>query len=148
MRMQASTLEELKDYERCILVAQHLPADRPDVFTIGWGHIKGVHLGMVWTQEHADEVLEEDVEAVELDVELLVQVPVNDNQFDALTMFAYNVGTGHDGLGGSTLLRLLNAGDYEKAADQFPRWNKSNGQVQPGLVRRRAWERALFLTPA
>jgi len=144
--MQPSTLEKLKEYEKCILEAQHLPADRPDVYTIGWGHIRGVYLGMVWTQDKADQVLQEDVEQVEADVELLVNVDLTDNQFDALTMFAYNVGTAHDGLGGSTLLRLLNAGDYQGAADQFPRWNKSNGKVQGGLVTRRAWERALFLS--
>ena len=59
--------------------------------------------------------------------------------------FAYNVGTG--ALQKSTLIKLLNAGDTQGAADQFLRWNKAGGQVVAGLTRRREAERKLFLTP-
>jgi hypothetical protein len=72
-------------------------------------------------------------------------VPVTSNQFSALVSLAYNVGIG--ALRGSTLLRLLNARDYAGAANQFPRWNRGGGRVLPGLVKRRAAERDLFLTP-
>ena len=70
----------------------------------------------------------------------LVKVPLNQNQFDALLDFLYNLGAGH--LESSTLLRLLNAGMYTQAADEFDKWT-SHGV--PGLVRRRAAEKALFL---
>jgi len=67
---------------------------------------------------------------------------VKHHQFDALVSFAYNVGIGN--LKSSTLLRKLNAGDYDGAALEFHRWKRSNGRVLPGLVRRRAAEALLF----
>ena len=73
----------------------------------------------------------------------LVTVPLTQGQFDALVSFAYNLGVGN--LGNSTLLRLLNAGNYRGAADQFQRWNRGGGQVLPGLVARREAERNLCL---
>lgn len=72
----------------------------------------------------------------------LLEVPVKHHQFDALVSFAYNVGIGN--LKSSTLLRKLNAGDYDGAALEFHRWKRSNGRVLPGLVRRRAAEALLF----
>ena len=73
----------------------------------------------------------------------LVTAPLNQNQWDALMSFTYNLGAAN--LESSTLRRLLNAGNYSAAAEQFPRWNKAGGQVLAGLVRRRAAERDLFL---
>ncbi len=79
-------------------------------------------------------------------VESLVKVQLNDNEFAALVSFAYNVGTG--ALGGSTLLKLLNANaDRTAVADQLLRWNKAGGKELAGLTRRRQAERALFLQP-
>jgi lysozyme len=79
----------------------------------------------------------------------MVTVPLTQNQFDALVDFAYNAGAAN--LRSSTLLRLLNSGDYAGASGQFIRWNKatSNGQliVLPGLTRRRTAEAQLFNTP-
>lgn len=75
-----------------------------------------------------------------------LQVDVTQSQFDALVCWAYNVGVG--AAQGSTLMRLLNAGDVQGAADQFLRWNKAGGQVLRGLTRRREAERALFLEDA
>ena len=75
-----------------------------------------------------------------------VKVPLNPNQFGALTSFTYNLGAGN--LRSSTLLRKLNAGDYAGAAAEFARWNKAGGKVLKGLTRRRAAERALFEKPA
>ena len=71
-----------------------------------------------------------------------VKVPLTQGQFDALVSLAYNIGSG--ALRSSTLLRVLNAGDYEGAADQFLRWNRGGGRVLPGLTRRREAERKLF----
>jgi GH24 family phage-related lysozyme (muramidase) len=72
-----------------------------------------------------------------------VEVSINSNQFSALVSFCFNLGA--DSLFQSTLLKLLNQGDFQGAADQFPRWNKAGGQELEGLTRRRKAERALFL---
>ncbi len=78
-------------------------------------------------------------------VRRLVKVPINQNQFDALTSFTFNVGSGN--FQSSTLRRLLNEGDYTGASNEFWKWRRSNGKIAGGLVRRRADEKALFLTP-
>jgi hypothetical protein len=90
--------------------------------------------------------LQEDLELFESYVEDAVQVIVNDDQFAALVCFCFNVGPGSEGFGGSTLLRKLNAGDYQGAAEQFPRWNKGGGEPMLGLTRRRLAEQALFFS--
>lgn len=74
-----------------------------------------------------------------------VQVPVNQNQFDALVDFCYNAGAKN--LQSSTLLRLLNSGDYDGAANEFGKWVMGGGKKLPGLVRRREAEKQLFCTP-
>ena len=79
-----------------------------------------------------------DMAFFEEQVTSLVKVPLKQHQFDALVSFAYNCGVGN--LRGSTLRRKLNDGDYESAALEFHRWNRSKGKVLPGLVRRRAAE--------
>ena len=71
-----------------------------------------------------------------------VTVQLNQDQFDALVSFTFNLGEGN--LKQSTLLQKVNAGDFAGAAKEFPRWNKAGGQVLPGLVRRRASEALLF----
>lgn len=94
------------------------------------------------TEPEATQLLADTLGRYEKGVTGLVTVPLNQGQFDALVSFAYNLGLGN--LGNSTLLRLLNAGNYVGAADQFQRWNRSGGQVLPGLVARRAAEVKLF----
>jgi len=116
------------------------PKDRP---TIGYGHTgPDVQMGMTITPEKAEELFREDVERVTKSIEKLVKVPLNQGQMDALTSFTFNVGSG--ALAGSTLLRLLNAGDFAGAAQQFPRWDKQGHQTLPGLVLRRAREKKAF----
>lgn len=115
-------------------------------WTIGYGCTKAVTKGIVWTRERAEHELRKEVSEAEGAVTRLVTVEINQNQFDALTSFAYNCGIG--ALQGSTLLRKLNAGDYEGAAAEFGKWVNSNGVKNvPGLVRRRREESALFLSP-
>ncbi len=75
-----------------------------------------------------------------------VRVPLNQNQFDALVSFAYNIGT--PAFRDSTLLRRLNAGDIQAVPGEMRRWNKSEGRVSQGLVNRREAEVAQFNTPA
>lgn len=98
------------------------------------------------TEEQALEYLTYEVNEKAAAVEKMVKVQLNDNEFAALVSFAYNVGSGN--LQGSTLLKMLNANaDKTAVGDQFLRWNKANGNVMPGLTRRRQAERSLFLQP-
>ena len=115
-----------------------------DVPTIGYGHTHDVRLGDVCTRDQADAFLAEDLSAAELVIECKVTVPLNQNQFDALVSFVFNVGAGN--FESSTLLRVLNMGNYSGAADELLRWNKQGGVVLQGLVNRREKERELFLT--
>jgi len=112
-------------------------------WTIGYGHTRGVRRGDTCTEEQATEWLREDLHDAEAAVRRLVDVHLTQGQFDALTSFVFNVGAG--AFGSSTLLRLLNAGDAAGAADQFKRWNRGADGPLPGLVTRRAAERALFV---
>lgn len=99
--------------------------------------------GLEMTRDQALRSLEQSVSDAEATVARLVKVPLTANQRTALASLVYNIGAGQ--FGGSTLLRKLNAGDYQGAADEFGRWVKASGQTVPGLVSRRAQERALFL---
>lgn len=112
-------------------------------WTIGYGSTSGVTRNMVITETQAEQMLAEDLVRFERIVERLVRVPVTQTQFDALVSFTYNVGEGN--FTKSTLLRKLNAGDTAGAAEQFSRWVHAGGKVLPGLVKRRAAERAMFL---
>ncbi len=117
--------------------------DAVGVWTIGYGHTQGVYEGMTITEAQAEELLRKDLAEFEAAVSEGVQVSINDNQFSALVSFTFNLGA--DSLFESTLLKLLNQGDFQGAADQFTRWNKAGGQELEGLTRRRKAERALFL---
>ena len=74
-----------------------------------------------------------------------MKAPVTQNQFDALCCFAYNVGLG--ALRSSTLLKVINAGQYNLARENFLKWNKAGGRELPGLTKRRTAEADLFETP-
>lgn len=113
--------------------------------TIGYGHTENVRPDDTITQSEAEALLEKDLARFEDGVKKAVKVPLNENQLAALTSFAYNVGLG--AFGTSTLLKHLNEGHYDLAADQLLRWTKAGGKELKGLVRRRAAERAVFLTP-
>ena len=141
MSAKAVALGLIKKFEGCKLRAYKCPAG---IWTIGWGATgPGIREGVVWTQAQADERLAQDVEKFLSGVRAAVKVKASDNEIGALTSFAYNVGL--EAFRNSTLLRMLNAGDRQGAADQFLRWNKAGGKVLPGLVRRREAERAAFL---
>lgn len=115
-------------------------------WTIGWGHTGlqhkdgTVYSGRKITRAEADELLAYDMRQFEARVSTLVKVPLTDDQFSALVSFDFNTG----GLHRSTLLKLLNEGDYAGAAKQFELWIRSGGKVLNGLVRRRKSERRLF----
>lgn len=128
--------------EGCKLTAYLCPAG---VLTIGYGHTgPDVKPGQTITQDRARQLLAADLARFSAGVSNLTPgLRLTQGQFDALVSFAYNLGLG--ALAGSTLMRLLRAGDVQGAAKQFDRWNKANGRVLPGLVVRRAAERDLFL---
>lgn len=140
--MKIHNLDIIKKSEGLRLEA-YLPTPN-DVPTIGYGHTKGVKMGQRITAKQAEQFLLEDVAWASDAVNRLVKVNLTQNQFDALVSFVFNVGA--TAFAGSTLLRLLNAGDYKGAADQFLRWNKQAGKVLKGLDTRRKEERALFLS--
>lgn len=129
--------------EGCRLQAYLCPAGIP---TIGVGHTKGVKLGDRCSVQQADVWLSQDLEDAAAAVASLVRVPLSQGQFDALTSFVFNLGARR--LAESTLLILLNKGDYLGAAAQLPLWVRSNGQVLKGLQDRRAAEQTLFLGTA
>ena len=132
----------IETHEGCRLRAYQ---DGAGVWTIGYGHTNGVYMGQVITQDVADQFLKDDLATVESAIARLVFVDLNQNQYDAIADFIFNIGGG--AFGASTLLRLLNQQDYAGAAEQFGRWvHDAAGNVEPGLVTRRADEKALFLS--
>ncbi|WP_284085355.1 lysozyme [Acinetobacter nosocomialis] len=145
MKISAIGINLIKSFEGLRLKAYD---DGVGVWTIGYGTIKypnGVRVktGDSCTSQQAEDYLRNDLSAFESAVNRLVKAKLTQNQFDALVSFTYNLG--ETNLSKSTLLKKLNAGDYQGAADQFLVWNKAGGKVMKGLVRRREVERALFL---
>lgn len=124
--------------------------DPVNVWTIGYGSIQNIDLGRpvqagdVITEADALRWLNAEVDEKAVAVLRLCTVPLTQGMFDALVSFAYNFGTGSNGLGGSTLLQKLNVKDYEGTAREFDRWIHGDGAVLPGLVIRRDREEALF----
>jgi lysozyme len=139
----------IKHFEGCLKLkgglyhAYHCPAN---VLTIGWGHTN--HHGRQfdehskWTLEECNAAGREDMKTFESAVRRLVTTPIEPYQFDALVSFTYNCGEGN--LKKSTLLKKVNARDFEGAAQEFKKWNKANGKELAGLTRRRASESLLF----
>lgn len=133
-----------KQFEGCVLTAYPDPASGGDPWTIGYGATgPGISQGVTWTQDQADADLTARMTAIGARVDALVTVPITDEQKGALCDFAYNLGAGN--LAASTLLKMLNAGNVQGAADQFSRWDMASGKVMAGLERRRDAERALFI---
>nr|WP_167855663.1 lysozyme [Hymenobacter fodinae] len=118
------------------------------MWTIGWGHTKGVCAGLTCTIEQAEAWLQQDLADAIHTVETGVKVRLTDNQFAALVIFAFNVGVGS--FKSSTLLRMLNQGHYNQVPRQLLRWNKGRvgGKlvVIPGLTNRRNAEIDLWQT--
>jgi lysozyme len=150
MKTSSAGIDLIKEFESFASDVYRCAAGKP---TIGYGHVlrPGETIKTPITRAKGEEILRADLERFERAVTQLVQVPVTQGQFDALVSFAFNVGedidadTKAEGLGDSTLLKKLNAGDAQGAADEFPKWNKCGGKVLAGLTRRRNAERALFL---
>lgn len=143
--------------DKCINMIKHhegfvrKPYQDPiGLWTVGVGHLigDGKKLPKEWNKEFTDEevdnILCDDLERFEIGIQRLTKVSLTQSQFDALVSFSFNVGLGN--FQSSTLRSKLNRGDYEGASNEFPKWRKAGGKILPGLVKRRADERALFLS--
>lgn len=163
MRVSESGKEFIRLHEGEVLKVY---LDQAGLPTFGIGHLltdeeKAKYpVGAVITKEVSRRYFEKDLDKHSQAIHDLVRVPLNQNQFDAVSSLIFNIGVGKvnpktgkpNGFLGSSVLRHLNNGDYEKAADAFLVWNKTTINkkkvVSKGLDRRRKEERALFLTPS
>jgi lysozyme len=140
-------IDLIKKHEGLRLQA-YLPT-KDDKWTIGYGHTKTAHAGMVITEERAEQLLRQDIAWVEDVIAKYVKVKITQNQYDALASLIFNIGEGN--FAKSSVLRELNEGNYEAAADAFRMWNKQRSKttgrlnVLKGLTKRREEERQLFL---
>ena len=139
MKTSQYGIDLIKHFEVCELEAYQCAAG---VWTIGYGHTKGVQPGDQWSESHANHMLEVELEEYENYVSTAVTVPLSQNQFDALVSWVYNLGNGN--LTSSTMLKVLNSGDYAGVPAQIKRWNKAGGKVLEGLTRRRQAEADMF----
>jgi len=126
----------LKKFEGCKLSSYRCPAN---VWTIGYGHtsaagVPEVKDGMKITQKQADDILFDDLVKYETAVYGMVKQPLTQHQFDVLVDFAYNAGVG--ALQKSTLLKKVNAAQFDDVPAELAKWTKGGGKVLPGLVRR------------
>lgn len=148
--ISSTGLELIMRFEGLRLEAYNATADerRRGIFTIGYGATRWPNGDKVKegekldSKEDAVDLLMDTVQPYVEAVNSYVEAKLNQNQFDALVSFVYNVGAG--AFRSSTLLKLLNNGDYVGAAGQFGRWNKQSGKVLTGLTIRREAERELF----
>ena len=136
MNVSTNGIELIKQFEGCSLKAYKCPAG---IWTIGYGHTNGVKEGQKITQTQANTYLMDDLKTHERYVNNL-QLPLNQNQFDALVSFCYNCGPGN-------LRTLIKNRTLPQIADAFLLYNKGGGVVLNGLIKRRNAERELFLKP-
>ena len=147
MSVNQATIDLIKRWEGCKLQAYQCSAG---VWTIGFGTTAGADVGikpaqgMTITLDRAEDLLRLAVDKFAATVDALITAKVNDNQFGACVSLAYNIGP--TAFAKSTVLRELNAGNYDKAAIAFQMWNKAGGKVVQGLINRRNDEVTLFLT--
>ena len=139
MKTSVEGLALIKKFEGLELEAYTCAAG---VWTIGYGHTKDVQPGDVWSEAHAEHMLEVELEEFEEYINKYVTVSLSQNQFDALVSWVYNLGPAN--LKASTMLKVLNDGKYEEVPYQMKRWNKAGGKVLDGLVRRREAEALLY----
>jgi lysozyme len=145
-RVSRSGLELVKRFEGLRRHAARLPDGG---WTLGYGHTRSAREGSVVSPEDAEALLYYDLSEVAEKVEAWTFTPLNQNQFEALIAFAFNIGV--DNFRHSTVLKRVNEGQHLMAAAALELWRKSNfdGEdiVIDALVRRRAAEKAHFLTP-
>lgn len=140
MKINKEGLELIKKFEGLKLKSYLCPAK---VWTIGYGHTKGVKEGQKITEEEATKLLLEDISIFENGVNKLTQSKISENQFSALVSFTFNLGLGN--LKSSTLLKKVNNDPNDPTIkDEFVKWNKAGGKVLLGLTNRRKDEANLY----
>jgi len=143
--INAAGLAVIEQYEGLRLDAYRCPAG---IWTIGYGHTRGVHPGMIITQEQAQQALQDDLLTAQGTVENAVgNAATTDNQFAAMVSLCFNIGSAN--FRTSTVLREHCVGSYPTAGNAFLSWNEAtvDGVLRPlgGLTNRRTAERALYL---
>jgi len=151
MKTSKAGREFIKGYESLELKAYPDPKTGGDPWTIGYGHTgPEVHKGLVWTKTQCEIQFEIDLSIREEGVNFLVTREIPQGLFDALVSFAYNCGLDIDsdvkaeGLGDSTLLKYVNAGEFDKVPAEFMKWISRGTSVEKGLRNRRAGEIKMF----
>jgi len=139
MKISQEGVDLIKHFEGCELEAYLCPAN---VWTIGYGHTFNVKEGDVIDQEAAEALLIEDLEEFEGYVTSLVEIELEQHQFDALVSWTFNLGPVN--LKESTMLNRINFGPLSDVPFQLQRWTRAGGKVLDGLVKRRAAEAALW----
>jgi lysozyme len=141
MTMSPEGLDFIKGWESCQLRPY---LDGGGVWTCGWGHTgPDVTPHEMWTQDHADSVLAQDVRRTTTVLRGYIHRTASQQQFDALSSLAFNCGAA--AIGNSGLMSRFNSGLDKECADRFLQWNHDNGVIVPGLTRRREAERMMYL---
>lgn len=143
MKINNDGLELIKHFEGCVLTSY---LDAVGIWTIGYGHTATAKQGQSITQSQANILFQDDVAKFEQSISVWAAshgISLNENEFAACVSLTYNIGMG--AFSSSTVARKLKANDRPGASDAFLLWNKGDGEVLPGLVRRRAAELDLFL---
>lgn len=146
MRINDIGINIIKTFEGFRSEPYTCPASVP---TIGYGSTRTLNGSRITlrhppiTESDAEELLLHEVRNCEKAVDHLIKVELNENEHSALQSFVYNLGSGR--LQSSTLRAKINRGDFDGAADEFPKWRRAGGKILKGLVLRREAERKLFL---
>ena len=139
MQLSKTGIELLKHFEGCELKAYQ---DSVGVWTIGYGHTKGIYEGLEITQSEAEKMLVDELPEYEGYITDKVVPMLQQHEFDALVCWVYNLGPTN--LSSSTMLKKLNAGEFKEVPFQMKRWDNAGGQPLLGLTRRRNAEALLF----
>ena len=139
MQLSKTGIELLKHFEGCELKAYQ---DSVGVWTIGYGHTKGIYEGLEITQSEAEKMLQDELPEYEGYITDKVVPMLQQHEYDALVCWVYNLGPTN--LSSSTLLKRLNAGEFKDVPFQMKRRDKAGGQPLLGLTRRRNAEALLF----
>ena len=139
MQLSKTGIELLKHFEGCELKAYQ---DSVGVWTIGYGHTKGIYEGLEITQSEAEKMLVDELPEYEGYITDKIVPRLQQHDFDALVCWVYNLGPTN--LSSSTMLKKLNAGEFKEVPFQMKRWDKAGGQPLLGLTRRRNAEALLF----
>ena len=139
MKISEDGLELIKKFEGCETTAYR---DSVGVWTIGFGHTKGVEEGQTCSIEDAESMLADEMDEYEGYINNMVKVDLQQHEFDSLVAWVYNLGPTN--LGESTMLKVLNGGQFDRVPDEMNRWTRAGGKILEGLVRRRQAESLMF----